>query len=302
MENSKKLSLGTLILFGTAVFAMHFGASCMLWPVTWGQQSGSSVYGAMVGIFITAILFVYCAYVGMVRGEGSFYQLAARINKKFAFVFGGLTVAVLGPLFVIPRMSAAAWDAMVQVFNITTEPLLVIFIFQVVYYLIAYWFMFNQSDILDKVGKYLVPVLAITVIAVVVKSLASPMSEMIPKQYPESGFMYGFINGYQTMDLPAALIYGGVIIANLKAVGNAGKALTKNLLIVCGIGLGCFLHPLVTMLVGALTAPCSWTNSTQRLPNLWAVGGTLFNIALLFAALTSAVGLGLGCGVLCGGQ
>lgn len=301
MENSKKLSPGTLILFGTAVFAMHFGASCMLWPVTWGQQSGSSVYGAMVGIFITAILFVYCAYVAMVRGEGSFYQLAARINKKFAFVFGGLTVAVLGPLFVIPRMSAAAWDAMVRVFNITAEPLLVIFIFQAIYYLIAYWFMFNQSDILDKIGKYLVPVLVITVVAVVVKSLMSPMSEMIPKQYSESGFMYGFINGYQTMDLPAALIYGGVIIANLKAVGQVGKALTKNLLIVCGLGLAMLTCThLLQMLVGALTGALFLDVSYAKLyatviMQLWGVvGGTLFNIALLFAALTSAVGLGAG--------
>ena len=87
MNKEQSLSPGTLIIFGTAVFAMHFGASCMLWPVTWGQQSGSSVYGAMAGIFISAILFVYCAYVAMVRGEGSFYQLAARINKKLLCVW-----------------------------------------------------------------------------------------------------------------------------------------------------------------------------------------------------------------------
>ena len=150
-------------------------------------------------------------------------------------------------------------------------------------------------------GKYLVPILVITVIAVVVKSLMSPMAEMIPKQYSESGFMYGFINGYQTMDLPAALIYGGVIIANLKAAGQVGKALTKNLLIVCGIGLAMLTSThLLQMLVGALTGDLFLDVLYAKLYatvilQLWGtVGGTLFNIALLFAALTSAVGLGAG--------
>jgi len=132
MQNNNGAKLWMIIMFGVAVFSMHFGASCMLWPVTWGQQSGSSVLPAALGIMITAIIFPFLGYLAIVRGEGSFYTLASRINEKFAFIFGGLTVAVLGPLFVIPRMSAASWDAICKIGNWNSDQMIPALIFAVV--------------------------------------------------------------------------------------------------------------------------------------------------------------------------
>lgn len=301
-QKSGKLPLMTLISFGAATFAMHFGGSCMLWPVTWGQQSGSSVLSAMVGIILTALLLPWAAYLAMVKGEGSFWDMAARINKKFGFIFGGLTIAVLGPLFVIPRMSSAAWDAITRVFEINEPSLIIVIAFQVIYYVVAYWFLFQQTKILDKVGQYLTPILVITVIAVVAKSLTSPMSAWVPKFYPESGLQYGLINGYQTMDLPGSLVFGSIIILNLKAKGLQGKSLMKYLLIVTGIGFAMLsTSHLTQMLVGASTGDIYKEVSYARLYatiilDLWGkVGGGIFNVALLLAALTSAVGLSAGC-------
>jgi len=34
MANNNDSKLWMIIMFGVAVFSMHFGASCMLWPVT----------------------------------------------------------------------------------------------------------------------------------------------------------------------------------------------------------------------------------------------------------------------------
>ena len=301
-EQNKNLSLSTLFFFGAATFAMHFGGSCMLWPVTWGQQSGSSVLIAMIGIFFTALVLPYAAYVAMVRAEGSFWDMASRINPKFGFVFGGLTIAVLGPLFVIPRMSSAAWDAMCQVFQITEPSIAVVITFQVTYYAVTYWFLFKQAQILDKLGKYLTPILCLTVAAVVFKSLSNPMSDWVPQFYPESALKYGLINGYQTMDLPGSLVFGSIIILNIKAKGLQGSSLLKALLLVTGIG---FLMLATThfsqMLVGASTGTIYEDVSYARLYattvlDLWGrVGGAIFNIALLLAALTSAVGLSSGC-------
>lgn len=301
MESNNGSKLWMVIMFGVAVFSMHFGASCMLWPVTWGQQSGSSVLPAALGIMITAIIFPFLGYLAIVRGEGSFYTLASRINDKFAFVFGGLTVAVLGPLFVIPRMSAASWDAICKIGNWNSDQMLPALIFAVVYYLVTYWFLFKLEEVLPKIGKFLVPVLMVTIVAVVIKSLANPLSEWMPKLYSEGGFAYGFINGYQTMDLPAALIYGVIIIADLKAHKFEGRALSKGLLLVGGIGFGVLaVSHFLQMLVGASTGYLFKDVTYAKLYatiilQLWGVvGGTVFNIALLLAALTSAVGLAAG--------
>jgi LIVCS family branched-chain amino acid:cation transporter len=301
MQTNNGAKLWMIIMFGVAVFSMHFGASCMLWPVTWGQQSGSSVLPAALGIMITAIIFPFLGYLAIVRGEGSFYTLASRINDKFAFVFGGLTVAVLGPLFVIPRMSAASWDAICKIGSWNSDQMFPALIFAIIYYLITYWFLFKLEDVLPKIGKYLVPVLVVTIVAVVTKSLFSPLSEWMPKMYPESGFAYGFINGYQTMDLPAALIYGFIIIASLKGQKMEGRKLINGLLVVGAIGFSILaVSHFLQMLVGASTGYLFKDVTYAKLYatiilQLWGVvGGTIFNFALFLAALTSAVGLAAG--------
>jgi len=304
MGSSKKkngMSLYLVLLFGTAVFSMHFGGSCMLWPVTWGQQSGNQVFIAALGIMISGIILPFLGYLALARGEGSFYTLSSRISKKFALVFGGLTVAVLGPLFVIPRMSAASWDAICKIGGWNSDLMVPALIFTLVYYLFTYWFLFNLEDVLPKIGKILVPVLLVTITAVVWRSLANPMSDWMPKLYTESAFQYGFINGYQTMDLPAALIFGGIIIADLKARNFEGRKLSKGLLIIGGVSFAILTcSHLLQMLVGANTGDLFVNVAYAKLYatiilNLWGVaGGVVFNIALLLAALTSAVGLSAG--------
>jgi LIVCS family branched-chain amino acid:cation transporter len=198
-------------------------------------------------------------------------------------------------------MSAASWEAICKIGNWNSDQMLPALIFAIVYYLITYWFLFKLDEVLPKIGKYLVPVLMITIVAVVAKSLLSPLSEWMPKLYPESGFAYGFINGYQTMDLPAALIYGVIIIADLKANKLEGRKLSKYLLVVGAIGFGILaVSHVLQMLVGASTGYLFKDVTYAKLYatiilKLWGVvGGTVFNIALFLAALTSAVGLAAG--------
>ena len=57
MNTTKKdLSVKQLLVMGGALFSMHFGASCMLYPVQWGRDSGTSVFIAYVAIVLTALL------------------------------------------------------------------------------------------------------------------------------------------------------------------------------------------------------------------------------------------------------
>ncbi|MFU8795333.1 MAG: branched-chain amino acid transport system II carrier protein, partial [Dethiobacteria bacterium] len=299
---SNRLTPITAAAIGGSVFAMHFGGSCMLWPVTWGQQSGSSVLTAYMGIFISAIIFPWLAYLAVSK-EGTLFNIAKiSVNRTFAQVFGGLTVLVLGPLFAIPRMSAAAWDAICQILGLDYSPFLAMLTFTIIYYTLAFWFLYRRSQVIDKIARYLLPVLLVTIAAVVIRSLISPLAQWVPRFYPEHPFTYGFLNGYQTMDLPAALMFATLVIAGLsESHGLKGRTLNRYLILTAGIGfilLG--ISHFTQMLVGASTGELFTNVSYARLYatvilELWGpVGGVIFNVALLFAALTSAVGLGGG--------
>ena len=61
------LSVPALLMMGGALYSMHFGASSMVWPMTWGKESGSSVFIAFIGAFITSLFLPLLAYVALAR-------------------------------------------------------------------------------------------------------------------------------------------------------------------------------------------------------------------------------------------
>ena len=296
--NEKKLSLKQLIVMGGALFSMHFGASCMLYPVTWGKESGSSVFTAYIAIVLSALLLPLLAYVALSRGSGNFYSITRRISPKFGPIFCAVTVMIMGPIYVIPRMSAAAWAALMQLTGIRTTSILPIFLFNCVYYAITYWFVSSRSDTVDKVGKILFPILILIVVGVICKGLITPIStEWQPKSYPESPLAYGFLQGYQTGDLPAALMFGMVIIQGIRKAGIPESGVNKNMVRLGLVGMGMLaITHLGHMIVGAGTGgTIDLTLSalySEVVLQLWgSIGAVFFNIALMFAALTTAIGL-----------
>jgi len=55
---------------GGALFSMHFGASSMIWPMTWGKESGSSVFPAFLGAYITGVFFPLLGVYCFIKGKG----------------------------------------------------------------------------------------------------------------------------------------------------------------------------------------------------------------------------------------
>ena len=297
-QTKKDLSIGQLLTMGGALFSMHFGASCMLYPVNWGKDSGTSVFLAYIAIVMTALLLPLLAYVALARGKGNFAAITQRISPKFGSVFCTVTVLVLGPLYVVPRMSAAAWDAIVALTGLEISGFLPILLFNCLFYALAYWFLSDRSDTMDKIGKILFPVLIAIVVLVIAKGLITPIStDWQPKSYPESPIAYGLLQGYQTGDLPAALLFGLIIIQGIQKAGVAENRVNRNLIRIGLVGMGMLaITHLGHMVVGASTAgTIDETLSVlygQVVSKLWGKPGAIFfNIALVLAALTTAVGL-----------
>lgn len=299
MEKEKfKFTPKTLFLMGGALFAMHFGGSSMIWPMTWGKESGNSLPLAFIGIFLTALFFPLLAYLALSRGKGSFYSLSCRVSKKFGLVFCTVSMLVLGPLFCIPRMSAAAWDAFIQVSHLQPKSVVAPLIFSIIYYLITYWFISKKSDTVDKVSKILFPVLIVAVLAIIIKGIIKPIGIMQPKLYDINPFAYGFKNGYSTGELICALVFGTIIIDDLKFKGVEENKLDSSLIKVgiAGISMLTLTH-LGHAIVGTFSSSVYPDLKYSALYSavvvkLWGnVGGAIFNIALVFAALTTAIGM-----------
>lgn len=139
-RSKNNLSVFELFLSGGALFSMHFGASSMVWPMNWGKESGTSVFLAFFGAFITSILLVFIAYLALSKGEGSFSKLTNKVlGKKLGNIYTGITIAMLGPFYVIPRMSAAAWDSFINAFGLNPASNFPLMIFTILFYLLTYF-------------------------------------------------------------------------------------------------------------------------------------------------------------------
>lgn len=299
------LPLIVMLTIGGAVFAMHFGASCMLWPTTWGRDSGVDWLSSFSGFFFSGLILPYLGYVAVTRG-GPLFDLASKISSRFAYFFGGFTVLIMGPLFVIPRMSAASWDALSRVLNIDAQASswFMSCVFTIIYYGITYWFIYKETEIVDKLSKYLVPGLVILEVFLIGNTIINPIGEPVARNFAQSPFGYGFVSGYQTMDLPAALMYAGIILTDIRARGvSSQRDIISNLIKVGGIGfviLGAIMfgeffrgHTASGMFPDVSYAKLS----ASIILHQWGyLGGTIFNAALVFAAMTTAIGLTAGTG------
>jgi len=302
LNENGDLRLPALFLMGGALFSMHFGASSMVWPVNWGKESGSSVWLAFAGAFITALLLTLLAYVALSKGEGTYNEITKRVlGKKLGVAYTVVTIVVLGPLYAIPRMSAASWDSVVQAFGLNPESRLPLIIFTILFYLVTYWFLMSPGKTMDRISNILFPFLILTVIVIVGKGMITPIAEPVAKSYPGSAFAYGFTNGYATAEILCALIFGVVILNGLKEKGVSDERMNKNIIRVgiAGIAMLSLTH-LCHMLIGASTGgtidlayTALYTAVATKLVGQF--GGALFSVALFFAALTTAIGMTSGC-------
>lgn len=282
---------------GGALFSMHFGAACMLFPVQWGKDAGSALWPVFLGVLMSGVILPYFGYLALVKGNGTFLSLTRQISPKFGTVFAALTIFVIGPLYMVPRMSAAAWAAIVQITGLQTESMLPAVAFSVVYYLVTYWFVVNPGKVIDKIGKILFPILLVVVVAVIARSLLDPIStNWQAPSFSQNPIIYGFLEGYATADLQCALLFGMIVVYGIKDAGIEEGAINRNLALVGVVGLGMLLLTILGhMIAGANTGgTIDLTLSalyTEMVLQLWgSAGGILFNVALVAAALTTAVG------------
>ena len=292
----KKLSIKQLLVMGGALFSMHFGAAIMLFPVQWGKEAGTAVWPMFFGALLSVIVLPYFGYLALVKGDGTFLQLVKRVTPKFGTFFAALTIFVIGPLYMVPRMSAAAWAAILQITGWQPDSLIPVIIFSIAYYLLTYWFVVNPGKVVEKIGNILFPILLVIVTAVIIKSIVSPIAPWAPPEFSENPVLYGFIEGYATADLQCALIFGVIVVHGIKDAGVKGKEINRSLALIGVVGLGMVaISVLGHMIAGANTGgTIDLTLSalyTEMVLQLWgSAGGILFNIALVAAALTTAIG------------
>ncbi|OAQ55726.1 branched-chain amino acid transport system II carrier protein [Enterococcus thailandicus] len=221
---TKKLSFKESIFIGSMLFGLFFGAGNLIFPVHMGQEAGSAVFWANLGFLVTGIglPFLGVIAIGVSKSSGV-YELAQRVNRKYAIIFTILLYLVVGPFFALPRLASTSFEIGLAPFIAPKQQSLFLALFSILFFFTAWWLSRRPTKILDYVGKFLNPIFLVLLGILLLLGFLNPLGSVadapIQPHYQTHAFFTGFTQGYNTLDALASLAFGIIIVTTIRGMG-----------------------------------------------------------------------------------
>ncbi len=282
------------IIVGLALFAIFFGAGNLIFPPSIGNSAGVSWISALMGFSLTGVILPVLAVYAIYNTGGTVEALTRPIGNWFYKAFNTVMMVCIGMVVTIPRMSATTHELGVSQI-IPTIPLLVSVL---AFFAICFYFAMDQSNVIDKIGKWLTPVLVIILIILIGKGVLDPIGAAVHTE-AKNVFANAIIAAYQTGDVGTGILCAPIFLAAIVSYGYKGKQSKKVALggmVIAAIGLiavyGGLLYLGATS-SGIITSPGSDTELLASIAYrvIGNLGKALLAICVVFACLTSAIGV-----------
>ncbi len=243
----QKLSGRNLILVGSTLFSMFFGAGNLIFPSHLGAQAGTNFWPAFAGLAVSAI-GLPIAGVAAVAHAGSLSTLAGRVHPAFAQVFTILVYLSIGPCLAIPRTASTSFQMLVPLVGSrpTLQP-----VYSAVFFTAAFFVALHPEKLTDWLGRILCPCLILLIVILFTGCLVHPLAAHYgaPRaEYAALPAVPGVLYGYQTMDTLAALNFGAVIALNVRVHGVTDDSAVEHSIIRAGLVAGALLLVVYAML------------------------------------------------------
>lgn len=283
-----------ILIIGFALFSMFFGAGNLIFPPYIGISSGSSWLISFLGFILADVGIILLSIIAISKA-GSLQNVIGRAGKKFGITLEFLMMLCLGPILVIPRTGATTFEMSILPLAKNFNPVL----FSVIFFSITLLLTIKPTKVMDIIGKFLTPILLLSLAFLIVKGIVSPIGNLEDVNSSDF-FITGVTQGYQTMD---ALGIGGIvalIMTSLVSKGYTDKnenvsLAIRSALIAC-VGL-IVVYGGLTFL-GATASSLYDTNISQTalLINithqlLGSTGTIMLAVVVGFACLTTSIGL-----------
>lgn len=296
----KKNMFKDILITGFAMFAIFFGSGNLIFPPQVGLLSGEYVFWAIGGLALSGILFPMLAVAAVGNVGYGLQDMMKHVTSWWHYLYMGLGLLVV--IFgTIPRCGGVAYETGFEgIFG--SLPVYARILFLLIFFGVSYYFAMNKSNVIDRIGKYLTPILLITLLVIILLAIFQPMGA-IGGGLQESGqeaFLSAFLTGYNTGDVGTGIICAGIFIAAFREKGYTGKEEYKKMMfgiIVIGFLLLFIVYGGLAYLgaQGGSDYPADVDTTyllTDLVRRLAGSGGSIvLSLAVIFACLTTAVGM-----------
>lgn len=284
------------VILGFALFAMFFGAGNLIFPPSLGIAMGEDWFLAGIGFLLTGVGLPLLGVLAFTK-VGRLEDFSVKISSRFNTIYCTTLVLVIGPLFAIPRTGSTTFEMGILPSFPNTDPFLLSVISSVLFFGVTFWVVIKQSKITDIIGKFITPVLLVILAAIAVLGITGDIGTAVDKQVTEV-FSQGFVNGYQTMDALASVLFGVIIVKGLEGKGITDEREQRYFLagsaFIAAAGLGLIYFSLMFLgskISGAGTFETTSSALYLAEVTLGSAGKIAFGICVAAACFTTAVGL-----------
>ena len=302
MQNDK-LKPSLIIPIGLMLFSFFFGAGNLIFPPVLGQMAGQNIGWGMLGFCLSGVGFPLLGVLAVaMKKSDNPDAIAMPMHPLYARAVTVLCALAIGPLFAIPRTAAVSFDTGVSALLPAAFDGFGLPLYSVFFFILTYFFSINPSKIIGNIGNFLSPMLLICLGVLVVCVLVNPTGslQMPNPEFTTTPFFRGFQEGYNTMDLLAAILFGSITIKAIEAQGITDKAVLTKLCSYAGMIAAFFLAIIYVALAytGALSInvfgiiPNGATLLSKICTYYMGFGGQIvLALIIFFACLTTSIGL-----------
>lgn len=301
----RKTSLFSLLAIGFMLFALFFGAGNLIFPAQLGQLSGDNLWIAAAGFLITGVGLPLLGVLAMAySGSNNLQDLASRVHPIYGLLFTALLYLTIGPFFAAPRTGTVAYEIGIAPFVSDSFDNTAMLLFTILFFIITLLFSLFPARIVDNVGKILAPALVVLLVFLLVVAVTNPMGSIgtpqVGYESTNEAFISGFLEGYNTMDALASLVFAIIVIGVIKSMGITNqreifKATAKSgiiaisLLGIIYVGI-MYLGATSVSLLGIFETGGPVLNGTAS-HYFGTFGAIILAIVIILACLTTAIGL-----------
>ncbi|MEZ8878339.1 branched-chain amino acid transport system II carrier protein [Vibrio lentus] len=301
----QSLKLTDIMALGFMLFAFFLGAGNIIFPPLAGQLAGDHFLPAMSGFLLTAVGLPLITIVAVAVAGGSWGHLTKDLPKQAATIMAVLIFIIIGPAFAAPRTGLVAYEMAVKPFFIDASQAHLT-LFSIAFFVVAMFFSWSQGKLIDVIGKVLTPALFVGLVVLAIAVFVNPQGDILAAhgEYITQPMTKGFLEGYNTMDTFASLMFGMLIVDAIRSKGITDRAATTKYLISAGCiaaaGLAFVYISLFFLGATSATVAAGVDNGGAILSlyvqSLFGPSGQLvLSVIVLLACLTTAIGLVSAC-------
>lgn len=283
------------LIVGFAAFAMFFGAGNLIFPAGIGAAAGVDWPIAMLATTLAAVAMPLLGLLAAAKTGNGYEGICAPVGRWFYNVTFAFCCIFIVTLANLPRTAATTHEMSIAPFF----PQIPIQATVIVYFVITLFLALDKNNMVDRIGKYLTPLLLALMVIIIIKGFLTPLGSPV-----ETGkanvFGNAFTELYMTGDLFSGLMFSSIIVSSIIAKGYQEERARNNVLIkaivIAGIAFFVIYNGLLVIGANAsgvfgngVDRTALLTGITQKL--LGGVGGAALAVVVALACLSTASAL-----------